>query len=121
MKILKFLFLFLCFSTNAQTLTLKECYDLAKHNYPLIKRHDLISKTKEYNIQNAAKGWLPQIQIVGQATYQSDVIQFPIQLPNISIDPLSKDQYKVYADVQQNIYDGGRFPIKRRWRPSIQK
>ncbi|KEY19200.1 TolC family protein [Kaistella antarctica] len=107
MKILKLIFLLLFFSSNAQTLTLEECYDLAKQNYPLIKRHDLIAKTKEYNIQNAAKGWLPQIQIVGQATYQNDVIQFPIQLPNMNIEPLSKDQYKVYADVQQNIYDGG--------------
>lgn len=107
MKILKYLFLLLFFSVNAQTLTLEECYDLAKQNYPLIKRHDLIAKTKEYNLQNAAKGWLPQIQIVGQATYQNDVIQFPIQLPNMTIEPVSKDQYKVYADVQQNIYDGG--------------
>lgn len=107
MKILKYLFLLLSFSGNAQTLNLEECYNLAKQNYPLIKRHDLIAKTKEYNLQNAAKGWLPQIQIVGQATYQNDVIQFPIQLPNMTIEPLSKDQYKVYADVQQNIYDGG--------------
>ncbi|WP_313502994.1 TolC family protein [Kaistella carnis] len=107
MKILKYLLLLLFFSGNAQTLTLEECYDLAKQNYPLIKRHDLITKTKEYNLQNAAKGWLPQIQIVGQATYQNNVIQFPIQLPNMTIEPLSKDQYKVYADVQQNIYDGG--------------
>ena len=107
MKILKYIFLLLFFSVNAQTLTLEESYGLAKQNYPLIKRHDLIAKTKEYNLQNAAKGWLPQIQIVGQATYQSDVIQFPIQLPNMIVEPLSKDQYKVFADVQQNIYDGG--------------
>lgn len=107
MKILKYLFLLLFFSVNAQTLTLEECYTLAKQNYPLIKRHDLIAKTKDYTLQNAAKGWLPQIQIVGQATYQSDVIQFPIQLPNMIVEPLSKDQYKVFADVQQNIYDGG--------------
>lgn len=107
MKHLKYLLLFLFASVNAQTLTLEECYVLAKQNYPLIKRHDLIAKTKEYNLQNSAKGWLPQIQIIGQATYQSDVIQFPIQLPNMTIEPLSKDQYKVYADVQQTIYDGG--------------
>ena len=107
MKILKYLLLFLFTAVNAQTLTLEECYDLAKQNYPLIKRHDLIAKTKEYNLQNAAKGWLPQIQIVGQATYQNDVTQVPTQIPNMTIDPVSKDQYKVFADVQQNIYDGG--------------
>ncbi|MEC5156899.1 TolC family protein [Chryseobacterium sp. MP_3.2] len=107
MKILKYLFLLFFFSVNSQTLTLDECYDLAKQNYPLIKRHDLIAKSKDYNLQNATKGWLPQIQVVGQATYQNDVIQFPIQLPNMTVEPVSKDQYKVFADVQQNIYDGG--------------
>ena len=57
MKILKYFFLLLFFSGNAQILTLEECYTLAKQNYPLIKRHDLIEKTKEYTIQNAAKGY----------------------------------------------------------------
>ena len=107
MKIFKYLFLLLFFSGNAQTLTLEECYTLAKQNYPLIKRQNLIAKTKDYTVQNAAKGWLPQIQIIGQATYQNDVIQFPIHLPNMTVDPLSKDQYKVFTDIQQNIYDGG--------------
>ncbi|MDQ0477793.1 TolC family protein [Chryseobacterium sp. MDT2-18] len=107
MRILKYLLLLLFFTGNAQTLTLEECYGLAKQNYPLIKRNNLIAKTKEYNLQNVAKGWLPQIQITGQATYQNEVTQLPIQIPNFSISPLSKDQYKVYADIQQNIYDGG--------------
>lgn len=93
---------------NAQeTLTLEETYAFAKQNYPLIKRHDLIAKTKQYNIENTSKGWLPQINVIGQATYQNEVIQLPISLPNMTIEPLSKDQYKVFADVQQTIYDGG--------------
>ena len=107
MKILKYFFLLLFFSGNAQILTLEECYTLAKQNYPLIKRHDLIEKTKEYTIQNSAKGWLPQIQIVAQGTYQNDVTQIPIKIPNFTVDPVSKDQYKIYADIQQNIYDAG--------------
>ncbi|SEF45230.1 Outer membrane protein TolC [Halpernia humi] len=114
MKHLKYLLLFLFATINAQTLTLEECYNLAKQNYPLIKRQDLIAKTKEYNLQNAAKGWLPQIQIVGQATYQNDVTQLPIKIPNVNLDPVSKDQYKVYADIQQNIYDGGMIANKKK-------
>ena len=42
------------------------------------------------------------------------MIQFPIQLPNMTIEPVSKDQYKVYADVQQNIYDGGMIASQKK-------
>jgi len=114
MKSLKYLFLLVFFSAHAQPLTLEEAQALAKQNYPLIKRHDLIAKTRDYNLQNAAKAWLPQIQVVAQATYQNDVIQFPFQLPNNSIKPLSKDQYKIYADIQQTIYDGGMIVAQKK-------
>lgn len=117
MRAIKILVLaiFTCTLASAQEkLTLEECYRLAKENYPLIKRNDLISKTKQYNIENASKGWLPQIQIVGQATYQNEVTELPIRLPNISIEAPSKDQYKVYADVQQTIYDGGAIKNQKR-------
>ncbi len=107
MKILKYFLLFAVQLAFTQTLTLEQCYDLARKNYPLIKRNDLIAKTKEYNLENVAKGWLPQINITGQASYQNEVTQIPIKLPNVNIDPMSKDQYKFYADVSQNIYDGG--------------
>ena len=107
-KLNQIIFIFFCSALFAQeTLTLEECYALAQQNYPLIQRTGLIAKTKDYNIENAAKAWLPQINLIGQATYQNDVTQLGIQMPGITIEPLSKDQYKVYADVQQTIYDGG--------------
>lgn len=108
MKKLKYLFLLFLGFTNAQeTLSLEQCYQLSRENYPLIKKQELIKKSEQYTIENALKGWLPQINIVGQATYQNEVTELPIKLPNISVDPLSKDQYKAYADISQTIYDGG--------------
>ena len=111
MKTLKYLILpafLLHLSLNAQeSVTLKETQQLAKEHYPLIKRNGLIEKTKAYTLENIAKGWLPQINVVGQATYQNEVTQLPFALPNSSVEPLSKDQYKVYADIQQTVYDGG--------------
>ena len=90
-----------------QTLTLTKAYDLATQNYPLIKQRDLVSKTSSINIDNLSKGFLPQFSVSGQATYQSDVTQVDIPVPGISITPPSKDQYKIVADVNQLIYDGG--------------
>lgn len=93
--------------TTAQvpSLSLDSCYLLARQNYPLIKQHMLIEKTGEYTVSNISKGFLPQLNIAGQATYQSDITHFPKAIPGIPV--LSKDQYRLYAEVNQSIYDGG--------------
>src|SRR5687767_3424694 len=83
---------------NFDLLTLEQCYERAKNNYPLIKQMALIEQAREYSVDNASKGYLPQFMIGGQATYQSDVTQIPISLPGVPIPELSKDQYKIYAE-----------------------
>ena len=108
MEKLKYIFLFFIGLINAQeTITLEQCYQWSRKNYPLIKKQELIKKAEQYTTENALKGWLPQVNITAQATYQNDVTQFPVKLPNVNVEPLSKDQYKVFADVSQTIYDGG--------------
>ncbi|MEO6668989.1 MAG: TolC family protein [Ferruginibacter sp.] len=110
---MRYILMYLAFATatihlhaqTAATLTIDECYTLAKLNYPLIKQLELINKATGYSIQNAAKGFLPQISVNGQATYQSAVTEIPIKIPGVT--QVSKDQYKIYADVNQSIFDGG--------------
>ena len=106
------LMLFCClpyvlFAQLKQSLTLQQVYDLAQKNYPLVKQRELLKETANINIDNLSKGFLPQFSISGQATYQSDVTEIKIPIPGVNITPLSKDQYKVLADVNQLIYDGG--------------
>ncbi len=91
--------------SSAQQLTIEECYDKARENYPLIKQKELVAKSKEFTIENVKSGLLPQISLMGQASYQSEVTRLPG--PAVLVEPLSKDQYKVYVDVNQSIYDGG--------------
>ncbi|PPZ91534.1 transporter [Cloacibacterium normanense] len=108
MEKLKYIFLLFIGLINAQeTVTLEQCYQWSRENYPLIKKKELIKKAEQYTTENALKGWLPQVNITAQATYQNDVTQFPVKLPNMNVEPLSKDQYKIFADVSQTIYDGG--------------
>ncbi|MGK0388014.1 MAG: hypothetical protein ACI94Y_000742, partial [Maribacter sp.] len=83
------------------TISLSECYEWSKNNFPLIAKLDLLEKSTQYNLSNASKGNLPQININGQATYQSDVTEFPLELPNVEIPTQNKDQYKVYGEVYQ--------------------
>ena len=92
---------------NAQELSLEEVQQTARRNYPAIKQKDLIKQTADLNIQNLNKGYLPQLALNGQATYQSEVTEIDISLPGITINPLSKDQYKATADLNQIVFDGG--------------
>ena len=90
---------------QSNSVSLDSCYVWAKNNYPLVKQYELIAKSNEYTLENISKGYLPQININGQATYQSDVTQLPKGIPGVKV--LSKDQYKIYAEANQVIYDGG--------------
>lgn len=95
------------YAQSRDIITIKEAYQLARKNYPLIKQRDLIAKTKEYTVSNAAKGYLPVFSVNGQATYQSTVTSFPFQIPGFKVPTYSKDQYKIYGEADQVIYDGG--------------
>ena len=96
-----------CCNAMGQALTLDSAYRLARNNYPLIKQRELLKQTADITIDNINKGYLPQISFNGQATYQSDVTKIDIPIPGLAINPLSKDQYRVTADVNQLLYDGG--------------
>lgn len=86
-------------------LYIDSCYVLANQNYPLIHQFQLLVKSKEYSISNVNKGYLPQLGVYGQATYQSEVTQLPISIPNMNIPTLSNDQYKIYGEVVQPVTD----------------
>ena len=97
-------------------LSIDQCQEKARKNYPQIKQYSLIEQTGAYNISNANKGYLPQLSFSAQATYQSDVTEIPASLgqilsqltgQNVTIASMSKDQYKMVAELQQTIWDGG--------------
>ena len=92
----------------SQTVTLDSVQVLARKNYPAIRQKDLLKKTASLNVSNLNKNFLPQFSVNGQASYQSDVTNIDVTLPGgLTFDSPSKDQYKLTADVNQLIYDGG--------------
>lgn len=101
------------FAQEIQQLTLDETYALARKNYPAIQRQALIKKTTAIQLDNLQKGFLPQIQLNAQATYQSDVTKIPVMIPGFDIENPSKDQYKIVADLSQMIYDGGQIKARK--------
>jgi len=109
---MKILFLILIFSIPLstlaqQTLRLEECFDLVTNNYPLAKLSTLLEDQVHLDIEALRTGYLPKLDLNAQATYQSDVTSLPIQLPNVTVEPPNKDQYRATLDVNQMIYNGG--------------
>lgn len=92
------------FATAQQLLTLENCYALANKNYPLAKQTGLLTQKSTYEIESLNTAKLPKIDLNAQATYQSDVTQLPIAVPNVS--PLNKDQYRATLDINQLIFNG---------------
>lgn len=93
------------YAAHAQT-TLDECIGWAYDNYPQIKEMSLIEMTKGIDLKNAAYVWLPHLNISGKATWQSEVVEMPMDIPGMDIN-IPHDQYGLTAEFTQQIWDGG--------------
>ena len=99
-------FTVICFYSGVtySQITLEECQEKARENFPLIKQYELIEQSKEYTLSNANKAFLPQLDV----TIIGGVIE---GLP--SFDPTgtesSSANLKMISIVQLNqaIWDGG--------------
>lgn len=108
-------FLVYTFSADA-SVTLQECRNKARENYPLVRKYDLIRVTKECNIHNASLSWLPRLELGGGGAWLNNVTD-AADLGDIlgkmasMIDLTEKKeqpwQYQVSASVTQTIWDGG--------------
>ena len=119
MKRTIFLSLMVLTALTSRAQTLEECCNLAREHYPEIRQYDLIAETEQYNISNAARAWIPQVVLSGQATYQSatptysEAFNAMITANGLDMSGIRKDQYKVAIDVSQNIWDGGQSKANR--------
>ncbi len=118
MKMKKLLFLgvllLLAIGAKAQVVTLDECQTMARDNYPAIARFSIIEQSKKYTLANANRAYLPQLSLEGRATYQSDVITIPLDMPGLEIPVPDKDQYQIVAQANQIIWDGGKIEANKK-------
>ena len=90
---------------------LDTCQVKAKRNYPLIKQFDLIDQTEEFNISNANKAFLPQLQVnlIGGL-----VDGFPdFSIPGSEGESTSNAQLIGVVQLNQAIWDGGATKAKK--------
>lgn len=102
-------------SVNA-SVSLQECRDKARENYPLVRQYDLIRVTKECNVRNASSAWLPRLELGGGGSWLSnvtdaadlgDILGEMAAMTDLAGKVEQPWQYQVGATVTQNIWDGG--------------
>lgn len=90
-----------------EAVTLEQCQTWAREHHPILKQLDLYRQILDLKNENNATSFLPQVNLNGQATYQSDRTKIGVSIPNVKMPSIDKDQYKVYLDLKQTIWDGG--------------
>ena len=112
MQTKRILILFLtgiAFSLKAQDrISLEQCYASAEKNHPLQAQIDLLNRKTGLELTLLDKQKLPELRLDAQATYQSDVVALPVNLPqNMQIDPPNQEQWKTTFTARQLLYNGG--------------
>lgn len=105
----------IAFSQSGDTLTLDFCQKKALENYPVLKQKELLNTASTITTDNYTKAFLPQLTLNGQATYQSETTEIPINIPGMEIPSLYKDMYKTTMDITQLVYDGGLVKAEKKF------
>lgn len=109
------IFVVLPFALFTQSISLDSCLNLAEKVYPLKSKEDLLRQSATLNNQITKSSYYPSLKLNAQATWQTDVTMLEMENPifNIMLPEISKDQYNVYAELNQTIWDGGVSKNKR--------
>jgi outer membrane protein TolC len=86
-------------------LTVETCWKKAAQHYPLSAKLPLIRNIEHLDNTNANLRYLPQVNVSGKGTAQTEVMQIPFNIPGI--EEISKYQYTGVIEVNQMIWDGG--------------
>ncbi len=109
-RIFFFLLLLTGFRLSAQpvdSLSLLDCFKIARENSPLIQQLDHNSEIYQLQKEAISTANLPQLNAYGKAWYQSDAVAVPPMFPGAEGFTLDRFQYNFGAEINQKIYDGG--------------
>lgn len=105
--------MFLTLTAARAQLTLDSCKLLARANYPAIKQLGLVEQSRQFNVSNASKDWLPQVNVMATAAWFTDIIDLPQQTGQI-LGSMGNSLYNGGVQINQPIYDGGAIAARKR-------
>lgn len=103
----------LAFAQINQTITLEQLHQFAANYYPTLKQKSLYGQLLDSKKQQLNTNYLPQISLVGTATYQSEVTTFNFSIPGASTFNQKQDQYSLGLELKENIFDYGAIKTQK--------
>lgn len=102
-----------CFITihAQQAITLQDLIQKAEQNYPATKQKDYVKDLGKENDKILDIGLYPQVNVTGQATYQSEVTKF--EIPGSTFPTIPKDNYNLGIDLRFPITEFGVVKTKK--------
>lgn len=102
-----------CFITchAQQAITLQDLIQKAEQNYPATKQKDYVKDLGKENDKILDIGLYPQVNVTGQATYQSEVTKF--EIPGSAFPTIPKDNYNLGIDLRFPITEFGVVKTKK--------
>jgi outer membrane protein TolC len=99
----------MAFTQTANPVTLQQCFDWAAGAYPLNDRPQMLEQAAQLRSAQIKSDRLPQLEARIQAGWQTEITDFPFELPPPIGDPLDLPLYRAQATVQASwlVYDGG--------------
>ncbi len=94
-------------SAQVDTLTFHQGLEFAEKNFPIMDKNIYYEQITKLEMRNVSSSFLPQLSLLGQASYQSEVVEIPFTAPGMEKEDLPHTRGQVYLQMDQLIYDGG--------------
>ena len=100
-------------SVAQDTLSVDRLQEAALRSDPRANQRALLRAATDLRLEVIAADRLPQLEINGQATHQSDVTRPTFGIPGVTIPDFPKERWQTTLDVEQRVYDGGDVARRR--------
>ena len=94
-------------------LSLNEARSMARDNYPAIRQYRMIEQSRDFTLDNVAKGWLPQVSISAGAYGFTDILKSDKKMEQVGMD-MNNFMANASVMIKQSVYDGGQIAARKK-------
>ena len=103
-------FMLLCgfvFTQSVSNLTIDDCLEKALAKHPLQQQPALLRTASEVRLDKIETTRMPSLEWKGLGSFQSEVVQFPFEMPGVPGIDLPLYRLQTYVDASYVLSDGG--------------